>query len=134
MSKVRNDVMKMINNRQKKNIFNKEKAAKRIGVDAIVAQFIEAVEKVSKDSKTAVEFNLGLTRETQLLEDHMRSLDKEVELTVVWSEYFDDTTWQNLAVDGIKVIWSNSYIVKNPDKEKNLYIDIGSLMIDGYFN
>ena len=134
MSKAREDVMRMINNKQRRNAVNKEKAAKRAGVSSIVLQFIEAIEKISRESKSAMEFNDGLNRETQLLEDHMRCLDREVELEVVWSEYGSDTAWQNLSIEGINIVWSDFYIRNHPDKEKNLSIDIGSLMIEGHFN
>jgi hypothetical protein len=46
-------------------------------------QFIEAVEKVSKESRSALEFNDGLNRETQLLEDHMKCLDRDVLLRII---------------------------------------------------
>ena len=131
MSNARKEVEKMIAKRQRKNTAFKDKIAQRMGRNAIVLEFIDAMEKVSRESKTAFEFNDGMHRESRALENHMKSIDAGVKLEIIWTQGTDEQ-WRDLTAEGVKIEWSTSYIVANPGISKELNIDVGSLLIEGH--
>lgn len=135
MSKAHDDVMKMIVKRQRKNAAIKKKAAELMGVNAIVLEFIDAMEKASKDSKNGFEFDDAMTRASRALNDRMRRLDGGAQLEVIWNHNeIKNETWRDLAVEGVKIVWSDDYITKNPSANKETHIDVGSLFIEGLLN
>jgi hypothetical protein len=131
VSDARKEVEKMIANRQRKNTAIKNKFAQRRGPNAIVLEFIDAMEKVCKDSKTAFEFNDGMYRESRVLETSMKSIDAGVHLEVIWSQNVGKENWSDLAVEGVKIVWSDFYKVAHPEISKELNIDVSSLLLEG---
>lgn len=143
MSKAKDSVMKLIAKKQKKNAEHKARAAQRIGPNGIVIQFVEAMEKIAKEAKNNIDYDTSLAREARLLNDNLKALDRDVNVEVVWfdspQEEWDevkspDETWKLLHVEGVKIVWSDNYIIKNPEKSKELYIDVGSLFLEGFIN
>jgi hypothetical protein len=131
MSDAMKEVMKLIAKKQQKNSAYKTRAAKRVGPNGIVMQFIDAMEKISKESKSSLEFDTGMSREARMLHDNLRSLDQGVNVEVVWADNPEED-WKNLNVDGVKITWSDSYVTTHPEKGKELYIDVGSLFLEGH--
>ena len=131
MSDARKEVEKMIANRQRKNTAFKNKVAKRMGPNAIVLEFIDAMERVCKESKTAFEFNDCMNREARILENHMKSIDYGVLLEVIWSKADTEEHWKDLTVEGVKIVWSEHYCALHPEISKELNIDVGSLLLEG---
>ena len=131
MSKAHDDVMKLILKKQKKNSSYKNRAAKRIGPNGIVMQFIDAMEKIAKESKNSMDFDTSLNREARMLNDNLRALDQDVNVEVIWGDNPEED-WKSLNVDGVKITWSDRYVALNPDKSKELHIDVGSLFLEGH--
>lgn len=131
MSDAKNEVMKMIANRQRKNTAYRNKLAKLMGPNAIVLEFIDSMEKATKDCKTSIEFNDVLNRESKLLDDRMKRLDGVVKLEIIWNHSDKEEQWKDLSVDGVKITWGEFYLSKNPGEAKELHIDVSSLFIDG---
>jgi len=131
MSDARKEVEKMIANRQRKNTAFKNKVAKRMGPNAIVLEFIDAMEKVCKESKTAFEFNDCMNREARVLENHMKSIDYGVQLEVIWNKADTEEHWKDLTVEGVKITWGDHYCALHPEISKELNIDVGSLFLEG---
>ena len=130
MSKARDEVMALIAKKQKKNSAYKTRAAKRVGPNGIVMQFIDAMEKVRVDSKSSLDFDTALTREARLLGDNMKALDSGVNVEVIWTPNVEED-WKNINVDGVKIVWSDYHLTAFPQKSKELYIDVGSLFLEG---
>lgn len=133
MSKAHDDVMKLILKKQKKNSSYKSRAAKRIGPNGIVMQFIDAMEKIAKDSKNSIDFDTSLNREARMLNDNLKALDQWVNVEVIWGDNPEED-WKSLNVDGVRITWSDNYIALNPEKGKELYIDVGSLFLEGHLD
>jgi hypothetical protein len=131
VSDPKKDVMKLIAKKQQKNSAYKTRAAKRVGPNGIVMQFIDAMEKIRAEAKNSLEFDTGLSREARMLHDNMMTLDRGVNVEVIWCENPEED-WKNLSVDGIKITWSDYHLAAFPQKSKELYIDVGSLLLEGY--
>jgi hypothetical protein len=133
VSKAHDDVMKMIAKRQRKNAAFNKKAAELMGVNAIVLEFIDAMEKASKDSKSGFEFNDAMNRASRVLSERMKRLDGGATLEVIWNQTeVKNETWRDLTAEGIRVVWSDDYIARNPSVNKETHIDVGSLFIEGF--
>src|SRR5665213_3387484 len=115
MSDARKEVEKMIAKRQRQNTAFKNKVAKRMGPNAIVLEFIDAMEKVCKESRSAFEFNDSMNREARMLENHMKSIDYGVKLEVIWNQSAAEEHWKDLTVEGVKIVWSEHYCALNPE-------------------
>lgn len=132
MSKAKDDVTKMIDSKIKKNNKYKKRVAQRTGPNGIVAQFILAIEKATLNSRSAADFNERLQLEASILNSNMRTLDKDVNLVIEWAKN-DGQSWQDLALDGVHIVWSDDY-VKNNGVSKELYVDVGTLFLRGDFD
>lgn len=131
MSDAKKEVMKLIAKKQQKNSAYKSRAAKRVGPNGIVMQFIDAMEKISKESKNSLDFDTGMSREARMLHDNLKSIDSSVNVEVVWADNPEED-WKNLNVDGVKITWSDYHLAAHPEKSKELYIDVGSLFLEGH--
>jgi hypothetical protein len=131
MSDAKKEVMKLIAKKQQKNSAYKTRAAKRVGPNGIVMQFIDAMEKIAQESKNSIDFDTGLSREARLLHDNMKAIDHGVAVEVIWGENPEEN-WKNLNVDGVKITWSDYHLAAFPQKSKELYIDVGSLLLEGH--
>lgn len=130
MSKAKDEVMKLIAKKQQKNSAYKTRSAKRIGPNGIVMQFIDAMEKIRADSKNSIEFDTGLTAQARMLGDNMKALDNGVTVEVIWAEN-ETEDWKEIHVEGVKITWSDYHLAAFPQKSKELYIDVGSLFMEG---
>jgi hypothetical protein len=131
MSDAKKDVMKLIAKKQQKNSAYKTRAAKRAGPNGIVMQFIDAMEKIKTEARNSLEFDTGLQREARMLHDNMKAIDHGVNVEVCWAEN-EEEDWKNLNVDGVKIMWSDYHLAAFPQKSKELYIDVGSLLLEGH--
>jgi hypothetical protein len=134
MSEAKKKVMGLIKKRQKRNRSYRDKAAKRLGPNGIVSEFIHAMEKVVKEAKGPLDFQTGLELEAGLLHDHMRCVDPDVDVQIVWNREDATEKWQDLQVEGVKITWSRWYLGKNPFSDTEKYIDISQLFLEGYFS
>lgn len=134
MSNAKDEVMKMIAKKQKRNTSFRNRSAKRTNIHSIVVEFIKAMEKVLTESKSHLDFDTGMNREATMLEQRMRSLDPGVKLQVLWNNENATENWQELQVEGIKIMWSGFYLGKHPFESPEKYIDVGSLFIEGYLD
>jgi hypothetical protein len=130
----RDDVMKMISKKQKKSTAFKKKEAIKIGTYGLVMRFIEAMERVSASSKNALDYNDGLQRETRALVTSFQQLDPEVQLEISWSNHDDSENWKDLTAEGVTIKWSQKYADENPTEGRELYIDVGTLLLGGYLD
>lgn len=134
MSKAHDDVMRMIAKKQKKSTAFKKKEASRIGPYGLVMRFIESMETVSRCSQNAMEYDDGLQREVRALTTSFQQLDGTVQLEISWSNHDDSQDWKDLTAEGVTIKWSNEYSEKNPTEGKELYIDVGTLLLGGYLD
>jgi hypothetical protein len=126
--------MKMIAKKQKKSTAFKKKEAARIGPYGLVMKFIEGMEKISATSKNAMEYDDGLQREVRALTTSFQQIDKDISLDIVWSNHDDSEDWKDLTAEGVTIKWSQSYVDKNPTQGRELYIDVGTLLLGGYLD
>lgn len=134
MSNVRDEVMKMIARKQRKSTAFKKKEANRIGPYGLVVRFIESMEKVSLNSKNAMEYDDGLQREVRALTTSFEQLDPNIQLEISWSHHDDSENWKDLTAEGVTIKWSDGYSEKNPTEGKELHIDVGTLLLGGYLD
>src|SRR5687768_13926025 len=124
--------MAMIDRRKKNNKKYKRQAAKRIGPQGIVLQFIQDIDKLKGEAKGPVDFELGLTMHANTLLSRMRAIDPSVDLEIKWCDEYRVNNWQDLVVEGVLIKWSSFYLGKNPFSDPEKYIDVGSLFLEGY--
>ena len=131
----RKKVWDLIN--KKKHNAAKCREARKAGPVQIVADFMNAVETASVGSHSVDAFYIVLEREKRKLNDRMKRLDCRIELKIMWND--EDklnrhNSWRDLRVDGVHIIWSDSHLQLNPNKEPERFIDMTQLFIEGYLD
>jgi len=134
MSEAKKKILAKIKKRQELNKLYKTKAAKRLGLYGIVLQFIEATEKITTEATDLFDFATGLEREAELLHDRIKCIDPKVNIQIMWNKEDTVEDWENLQVEGVRVIWSSFYKKNHPLCEPEKYIDISQLFIEGYIS
>ncbi len=114
----------------------KEKIRKvaKLGPYGIVIEFIKAVENISSDSIDHVEFEASLLKDAELMYDRFKTIDPEVDVTVLWNNEYDIDNWNQLQVEGVKIKWGKFWRQKHPLEPDTKYIDIAQLMLEGYLD
>ena len=131
MSEAKKKVLAKIAKKQKLNKSYKDKAARRLGPNGIVLQFIEAMEKILTESKGHLEFSAGLESEANILHDRFRALDPGVSIKINWNNEASTEDWRNLQVEGVSIYWSKWHRGKNPFNDPERHITVTSLFMDG---
>lgn len=121
----------LIKARVKKNKDYKNKVIKRVGPYGLVRDFIQEMEDVKASAKTALEFNLGLQRESGLLLDRFKVIDPDVDLTLRWNRPDKAEKWEDLLIEGVEIRWSKFYKSKQKFPEDMMYIDMADLFMKG---
>ena len=106
------------------------------GVYSITHAFITEMDELIENTQSFDAWYIEMEWAAKRLEKRMRMLDPDVELMVMWNREGDITEhsdWKTLRVDGVKITWSSWYLGKHPFNDKERYIDIGQLFIEGYF-
>lgn len=124
-------VMKMIEKRMATTKVVNKRISANMGLNAIVLEFIESIEKISVDAINAMDFEDGLNRASRILEMRMKGLDEDVRVDIIWHKEDDIDKWRDLKVDSVKVIWSDKFLKENPKCSKEYCIDVGVLMLEG---
>jgi len=123
--------------KKRRERLNKDQKSKFRGPYSITHAFITEMDNLTDDSRTLDAWYMEMEWAVKRLEKRMRALDADVELKVMWNregEITENSDWKTLRVDGIKITWSSWYLGKNPLNDKEKYIDIGQLFIEGYFS
>jgi len=127
------DVMKMIEAKKKYTKKGREAESKRIGHMRMIADLIQAFEKIKKNSTNPATFQYDLETELNTFDRRMRARDPFVKISIIWNDRGDENTeWMHLAIDSIHIIWSDSFIEKNPSYDKESCIDLMVLLLEGY--
>lgn len=124
-------VMKMIEKRMATTKNVNKRISTNMGLNAIVLEFIESIEKISTDAINAMDFEDGLNRASRTLEMRMKGLDEDVRVDILWHKEDSVDKWRDLRVDSVKVVWSDKFLEENPTFSKEYCIDIGVLMLEG---
>lgn len=129
--KVLNKIKKKVSSNRRSQI----KQAKKLGHLGLILEFIEAMESVLKNEcKNTLDFNSGLERESKVFHKKIQFIDKGAQVKIAWVNEGDVIDWQDLQVDGVHIIWSDAFIENNPDFDKEAFIDLGSLLLEGFFD
>lgn len=123
--------------KKRRTRLNKDRRGRFRGPYSITHAFITEMDEITESSRTIDAWYMEMEWVVKRLEKRMRALDADVELKVIWNregEITDRTDWKTLRVDGIMITWSTWYIGKHPFNDKEKYIDVGQLFIEGYFD
>lgn len=104
---------------------------RKMSPNDIMMQYIEAVDIARNNAVDKYDFNNGLNKASTLMENRLRAFDINVHIHVQWTS---GDEWKELRVTGINITWSDQYILDNPNKERELYIDIGHMFLEGLFD
>jgi len=127
----RNKVYDLIKQKAKKYKEMRTNSDRSMSPRDIMMQYMTAVDEVRNGSIDKFDFENGLNKASTLMENRLRAFDNGVDVTVHWGP---GDKWQDLRVTGINIIWSDKHILDNPNKEKELYIDIGHMFLEGLFD
>lgn len=130
MSKAHDDVMKMIEKKMRYTTSYNKKKSTEMGLNAIISEFMDNVEIAMRHATNAMDVDDGINRSARQLEIRMKGLDEGVKVEVVWHNE-DESSWKDLIVDGVRVMWSDKYIASHSGAQNEQYIDIGVLLIEG---
>jgi hypothetical protein len=131
MGDAKNNVMRMIQRKMSTTRAFNKKMSSKMGLNAIILEFMQSVERTSSTSKNIMEFDDGLNRSSRLLEMRMKGLDDGVKVDILWHKEEDVAKWNELRIDSIKIIWSDDYLKKHPSTSKEYFVDVGVLMLEG---
>ena len=123
--------MELIQAKMKKNKAYKQKEARRKGPYGLVTEFIKDMESVKGRCKSAMDFDMELQREAQLLLDRFKQIDPEVDLELKWNQPDKVESWEDLLVEGVVIKWSRFWLRKHPFEDETKYIDITELFLKG---
>jgi hypothetical protein len=107
------------------------------GPYSITHAFITEMDEVTENAQSFAAWSMEMEWAAKRLHKRMRTLDPDVDVKVMWNregEITENSDWKTLRVDGVKITWSTWYIGKHPFNDKEKYIDIGQLFIEGYFD
>ena len=127
----RERALELIKNKMRKNKAIKKKHAKRKGPYGLVTDFIKTMEVAKGNSKTALEFNGELKRESELLYDRFRQIDPDVEIELTWNRPDKVESWEDLMIEGVLIKWSRFWLGKHPLEHATKHIDISDLFMKG---
>lgn len=127
------DVMKMIEKKKKYTKKGREAESKRIGHMRMIAELLQAFEHIKKQSNNPASFQYDLETELNTFDRKIRALDPFALIRIIWNNKDDDNVeWTDLVMEGIYLTWSDSFIEKNPSYDKEQYIDVMVLLLEGY--
>jgi len=127
----RNKALDMIKKRAAKFKELRTNTSRSMDPNHIMLQYVKDVEEVKRNSEDALDYDVGLNKATTLMDNRLRAFDVNVHIHVQWSK---ENEWENMSVTGIRIIWSDKHIAENPDKHKELTIDLGKLFMEGLFD
>ena len=116
---------------------NQDNKSKFRGPNSIVHAFITEMDELSETCRTFDAWYMEMEWVAKRLEKRMRTLDPDVTLKIMWNregEITEDSDWKELVAEGVHITWSTWYIGKHPFNDKEKYIDVGQLFIEGYFD
>lgn len=127
------DVMRMIEAKKKYTKKGRAAESKRIGHMRMIADLIQAFEKIKKNSTNPAAFQYDLETELNSFDKKIRALDPFAQIRIIWNNGDDENAeWTDLAMEGIYLTWSDSFIEKNPSYDKEQFIDVMVLLLEGY--
>lgn len=129
------DVMKMIERKKKYTVKGRAAESRRIGHMKMIAELLQAFERIKSNNNNPASFQYSLETELNTFERKIRALDPHVLIRIIWNNKDnEDIEWKDLAMEGIYLTWSDSFIEKNPSYDKEQYIDIMVLLLEGYLD
>jgi hypothetical protein len=123
----KDEVMKMIERKKNKNYKSRKKILEETGIDKIVATFLREVNAIPQKS-WAFEIQTILDK----FHNIMRVLDPDVTISLSWCAYDkekDSLKPEDSYLDGVQIVWSDTFLEKNKNANKELFIDISSVFI-----
>ena len=92
------------------------------------------MDKAIQNSISFVDFDTALNSAAEKLDLGIHRLDPTANIRVVWNNDSDiDEKWNELQVDSVAIIWSDHFVSKT-GRNKEEVIDIGHLLLEGYFS
>lgn len=113
----------------------KARLARSKGLTSLVIEFLDAMELMRDGvGDSAVSFDQELGRLTSNLESNIKAIDPEVYIKICWNDEDKVEDWKDLRVEAVHVIWSQTYLDRNPGSAREAYVDIGSLFLEGFLD
>ena len=128
----RKSIYDLINKKAQRFKELRTNSSRHMTPEQIMISYMEAVEKTRIESEDKFDFEAGLDKASALMENRLKAFDPGVHVDVAWGIASDN--WKDLAVSGIRITWSDTYISDNPDKEKEQNIDVGHMLLEGIFD
>lgn len=123
----RNNVIKKINERVKELKENKEKSRQAKTYKDFVFDFFENMNQNYPMCKNEMDYSVMLDNACKLLDRNLKVIDHGVKIEV---KYNEATSWQDLRVSGVRIIWSDSHIHFYPQLSKEEYVDLTHMVFD----
>jgi hypothetical protein len=125
---VKRNLIKELNKKAKAIEERRTNSSKQASMNDIIYDFMKEVEHILIASTDSYSFNEMLDGASRIMDTRMRAHDPHVTLEMIWNDAED---WRELRLQGIKIIWSDPFMERNPERIKQEYIDISQYLLDG---
>lgn len=123
----RNAVIKKINQRVKELKQNKEKSKTIKSYKDFVFDFFENMQQSYILCNNEMDYSVMLDNACKLLDNNLKQFDAGIKIEI---KYNEASSWQDLRVSGVKIIWSSSYLDLHPEIAKEEYVDLTHMVFD----
>ena len=126
----RDDILKKL--ARKTEIYKEYRQASvgKIRPEKLIAEFINAVEKIHSEDKIGVDFSSSVDSAYQRLLNRLRRWDTGVIVEILWDHEDNATIWQDLRPTGVRIVWSDRWKQENPTAEGEMHVSVEQLWLE----
>jgi hypothetical protein len=131
MSNAKKSVIDMIARKEKRIKELRKAYVQHIGPEKLVADFMKTIDEKRCRCVNSMDFDDLITREARNLDNRLKHIDVGVSIRIIYNDEEMVEDWRKLQIEAVHVTWSEDWRAKNPSKEGELFIDMGTLFLEG---